>query len=380
MTCVYLGDDTGRKTERDRPLHKCRLFGSCVAAGSDPDAASCEGCSDRLRLGDPGFANKWLDPMPIIDRRRVKTDCLRNLLAGGSAFLVCGGPSAEEQLPKLSRRGVWTMAVNNAAGHGHRPQAMICSDPPMKFTHSVWLDPGVAKFIPTPKMKGRRARVRHKIDGVFGRNDRSLMQCPNVWGFQRHSWLTPDDQFFLSDGAMWGNHDKGTERTGQPKTVCTMLLGLRLLYYLGARTIYLVGVDFRMAPDHGYSFAQGRTAGATQSNNSQFAVVNQWLCEMQERGVFDRFGVALYNTCERSGLRAFPYVPIDRAVEEAVGIIEEEPDLEGWYEKASCPKCGVWDVRFRRDRCECLAVGCGLTWDPKDPPEFEKKKRKRRTK
>lgn len=377
-TCVYFGEETGRKNEKGQAVHACQLHEECVPSDGDATVASCDGCSRRLSIEDKGWPDDWEDPLLVMDRRRRKTDCLRDLLAGGSAFLVCGGPSADAQLELLNRRGIFSLAINNASGHPkHRPQAMLCADPPMKFTHSVWLDPGVMKFIPSPKMKGKRARVRTKIDGVFGRSDRDLSRCPNVWAFQRESWLTPDDRFFLTEGASWGNHDSGTKRTGEAKTVCTMLLGLRMLRYLGAKRIYLVGVDFRMAPDYGYSFPQGRTEGASYSNNRQFAVVNQWLCEMERRGVFHRFGVAVYNTFERSGLRAFPYVPIGEAVEEAVGIIEREPDLQGWYEKASCPKCGSWSVRFG-ERCECTEAECGLTWDPSDPPDFKKKKGKKK--
>ena len=69
--------------------------------------------------------------------------------------------------------------------------------------------------------------------------------CPNTWGFSRRGWMSPDDTFFTESGAAWGNLNAGVERTGEDKTVCTMLLGLRILYHLGAREIYLIGVDFR---------------------------------------------------------------------------------------------------------------------------------------
>ena len=131
---------------------------------------------------------------------------------------------------------------------------------------------------------------------------------------------------------MWGNHKSGVERTGEAKTVCTMLLGLRLLYYLGARRIYLLGVDFRMTPDAGYSFGQARDDGACRSNSGQFVVVNDWLCKMQEGGVFEQFGLSVYNCYENSGLRAFPYVPFVGAVEDCRGGCEIIPDLRQWYD------------------------------------------------
>jgi hypothetical protein len=142
----------------------------------------------------------------------------------------------------------------------------------------------------------------------------------------------------MEPSAAWGNHNAGVERTGEPKTVCTLLLGLRLLYYLGARRIFLVGVDFFMDPKKdlldNYAFGEERDNNACRSNNAQYRIVNQWLCSMQENGIFDQFGLEIYNCCENSGLRAFPYVPFDVAVDNAREGIPEEPyNLKNWYKK-----------------------------------------------
>ena len=330
MTCVYRSDKLVGESWR------CQRHGTCVPTGGEGSTRACDACPDRLTSDDRKFNERWRDPLVLITRRREPaSDQLRDLLAGGSAFLMGGGPSANSlPLELLSRRGCWTMAVNNVAGHPKvRPQAFVCSDPPSKFSHSVWLDPMIMKFVPTAKLGGRRARLREKRDGQFIPMARTTAECPNVWGFQRYSWLYPDDRFFTADGACWGNHASGTEMTKQPKTVCTMLLALRLLRFLGARRVYLVGVDFTMSPTWGYSFGQGRDEAASTSNNAQFIVVNRWLCEMAEGGTFARFGLEVYNTYELSGLRAFPYVPFEDAVAEARGSIEDVPDLQGWYEK-----------------------------------------------
>lgn len=310
--------------------------GRCSAKQMSPPPEVCRDCRERVGRSDPKFTELWRDPLVVLDRRRTPaSDQLRGLLAGGSAFLMGGGPSANElPLELLARRGCWTLGVNNAAGHPRvRPQAFVCSDPPQKFSHSVWLDPAVMKFVPTPKLGGSRCKLRRKVEGRFEPLDRTVSQCPNVWAFERWSWLWPDRRFFEGDGAMWGNHSAGVERTGQPKTVCTMLLGLRLLYFLGARRVYLVGVDFRMGPGYGYSFGQERDASACATNNSQFHVVNGWLCEMVRVRAFEAFGLEVFNCFEHSGLRAFPYVPFEEAVAEARGLCEDVPDLSGWYQK-----------------------------------------------
>lgn len=302
--------------------------------GCSQHLSRCRRCHSKLYAEDTDFTSKWIDPLVILDRRREETTVLRNLLAGRGAFLLCGGPSANDQpLEMLSKRGIWSLAVNNMAGHSRtHPNAFVCSDPPRKFSHSIWLDPAIMKFIPIPKLKPRRGQLRRRTtDGQFIPLEQSACDCANVWGFKRNSWLMPDESFFTADGACWGNHAQGVKATGQPKSVCTTLLGLRLLMYLGASTVYLVGVDFRMTDSSGYSFAQKRDADAAASNNHLFSVVNKWLCTMQESEVFKKFGMAVYNTFERSGLRAFPYVPFEEAIEVAQGLVEDEPDLRDWY-------------------------------------------------
>jgi len=359
MDCVYLGSNISGT------IHKCLLYETCDVEKTTPDHASCVACQDKLGIDDKDFAAKWVDPLEVCDRSKLKTDSLRNVLVGGDAFLVCGGPSINDMpLHLLKQRGVWIMAVNNVAAHHRiRPQAFVCSDPPMKFSNTIWDDPGVMKFVPTPKMSGRRAKLRRKIGKVFKESDRRVCDCPNVWGFKRESYLVPNDEFFMAAGAMWGNQDAGVDRTHEKKTVCTFLLGLRLLYYMGARRIFLLGVDFRMTPNYGYGFGQKRTPGASTSNNRHFVVVNDWLCRLQQGGTFDRFGLEIFNCFERSSLRAFPYVPLGFAVEGACNRVEQRPDLEGWYEKANCPECNSWNVRFG-DECECLK--CHHKWNPYD--------------
>jgi len=330
MECSYLG------AENEDGTWECMLRGKCCLLGPKPPGVTCEECSSQTTPNEKDFLAKWKDPLTVVDRHRVMaTPILRNMLAGGSAFLIGGGPSANDlPIEDLNRKGVWSLAVNNvAAHHRFRPQAFVCSDPPMKFSHSIWWDPAIMKFIPSVKLEGRRGRIRYKENGVFRRSKDHASRCPNVWGFNRVSWLWPDDRFFLGNGACWGNHQAGTEKTGQPKTVCTMLLGLRLLYFLGARTIFLVGVDFQMRQGYGYSFNQDRDAGAVSSNNAQFAVVNRWLCEMRQNGTFDRFGLKIYNCFQFSGLRAFPFVPFNEAIRVAKGCVEDKPDLSMWYQK-----------------------------------------------
>lgn len=339
MSCVYLGDDTGDLFNNEKPIHKCQLLEKCVLKLGLGRIASCDNCNEKLDMDDLEFADKWIDPLQLFDRTRNPAPSLRNLLAGRSVFLVCGGPSANDlPLEDLNRRGCWSFCVNNMAGH-HRfkPQAFVCSDPPSKFSSSIWLDPGIMKFVPLPKMGLNRGRIREKRRGEFHQLNISPKDCPNTWGFQRRSWMKPDASFFLEEDAAWGNHDRGAEQTKEPKTVCTMLLAMRLLKFLGAFNVFMIGVDFGMDANKGpignYAFDQIRDVDACVSNNEHYTIVNKWLCKMQQDGVFRKFGISFFNCNLMSNLRAFPYVSFERALTIVTNNVEQQPDLAGWYEK-----------------------------------------------
>lgn len=342
--CVYLLESVDERTTDGREIRGCQLLGKCVTEGSLCEVPCCEQCKQRLLYSDNNFADKYKDPLIITDRDKNRTHCLRDMLAGRPAFLVCGGPSAKQlPLEQLDQRGIYSLAVNNAAGFC-RVNAFVCSDPPSKFHNGIWLDPNIDKFIPLPKLNKKRGRLRRKVGDEFEhlldeQGDRiSACHCPRVWGFNRRSWMIPDESFFLEDGAAWGNHDSGVDRTGEEKTVCTMLLGLRLLYYFGARRIYLVGVDFRMdpmkKPDEQYAWPETKEEEGVKSNNDQFKVVNRWLCKMEDRGIFEKFGLQIYNCNPNSGLRAFAHVPFDLAIQDALKDFPKTPfDLAEWYKK-----------------------------------------------
>lgn len=344
MNCVYLKDQQPGKTTPDgRNIFGCGIHNACVTSGNSTPLASCETCKSKLTVDNADFSSKFCDQLIIQDRTGARTSSLRGLIAGRPSFLLAGGPSAKLlSLDQLNQRGIWSMAINNMAGYC-RPSSFVCADPPLKFHHGIWLDPTIMKFVPYVKFGGNRNKLKQKVGDVFSPlvidgSEIRVPDCPNVWGFARQSHITPDDQFFLSDHAAWGNNNNGVKRTGGQKTVMTMLLALRLLYYLGSRTIYLVGVDFNMDPTRGpadnYAFGQLRDEGACASNNAQFAVAGEWLIAMKSNGTFQRFGLEVYNCNAASGLRAFEHVPFDLAVEDTLKNFPKEPfDLAGWYEK-----------------------------------------------
>lgn len=288
----------------------------------------------------PPFADSLL----VYDRQHNITNSLMGMLVGRPTFLIGGGPSAKAYPLNdvLTSRGVFSLGVNNVCGWVHT-SAFVCSDPPEKFHHGIWLDPTVMKFIPKPKFCDRdRGKLRAKIGDTFQPlTYRGLpvhtIDCPNTWGFYREVEWDYGDSFFTREAATWGNNKKGAEKTGKPNILNTLLLAIRLLYHLGSRRIYLVGVDFNMS-DAGYSFDQGRTQKAVGNNNNQYITVNGGLCEMVENGVFKKFGLEMYNCNANSSLRAFPHVPFDVATRDVLRDFPTEPfSLTSWYEKNNKP-------------------------------------------
>lgn len=330
--CVYLG----REVAGDPGTYECSRYERCTIDSHVNGVPSCSRCDSHLFI-ENGLS-EFQDPLLVTDRRRSPTVALRDMLAGGAAFLVCGGPSLKQiDMSALSRRGVFSLGVNNVAGMAP-VNAFVCSDPPLKFHNGIFQDPSIMKFLPLPKMNGSRAKMRHKIGDKFYWLDKQVGDCPNVWGFQRRSWMMPDQTFFTDQAAAWGNLDEGLRRFGQPKTACTMLIALRLLYYLGARTVFLLGCDFRMNPllplDGNYAFSENRDEDAIRSNNDQFRIIQEWLTELMPW--FLRFGFKVYNCSESSSLRAFPFIEFDRAMDITLREFPSEPlDLNGWYCKST---------------------------------------------
>lgn len=284
------------------------------------------------------------DQLGIYDANGGRTDALKNLWRGCAGFFVGGGPSIRSQpYHRLAERGVCSLALNNIAGFVP-VKAFTFNDPPEKFHHGIWRDPGIMKFCPKAKLTHRgRGTTREKLpDGSFKYLTAKTPDYPNVWGYERRGWHTPET-FFIEPSATSGNNSgEGVPKTGRPKIICSMFLGLRLLHYLGVRRVYLLGVDFYMEPglaDKGlgnYAFDETRTAGAIDGNNGIYKVAAAMLEEL--RPIFDKAGFEVYNTNALSRLRAFDYVPFEEAMEDCKNGVPKEPfDLNGWYCKGERP-------------------------------------------
>ena len=303
---------------------------------------------------DPLFVVNPKVPCPACGaRRRERKRCevckktgyhrlnLQGLWSPSPGFLVCGGPSLRKlDLSPLRERGIVSVGINQAASYAP-VRAWTFGDPPKKFHHALWLDGSTLTFAPLGKLKlNIRARLPDK---TFRTVDRLARDCPGTVGYSRSSkWLEspvigsdgqpvfgPDKKplytydpssFLTTEYAHWGTG-------GKDSCLCSMMLGFRLLHYMGCPTIYMLGVDFNMTDRHQYAFNQRKAPrnGRYRKENAMCAAVAP---------VLSAAGVEVFNCNQHSNCTAFPFKPYIEALDDCRGGIPAEPfDLSNWYDK-----------------------------------------------
>lgn len=225
---------------------------------------------------------------------------------GGSAFLIASGPSlARMDLAALSRPGLLTMGLNNSP-RIFRPLLWVSVDTPARFLESIWLDPSILKFVPAGKLDAQISRRLGPRDWeYFGPQ---VKDCPGVIGFR----LPPGEPEFdphacLEGGVVhWGSH----KHHGGGRTV--LLAAIGILYRLGIRRIYLVGVDFRMTSDATYAFDEQRTAQAIGNNRSTYLRTLSMLGRLAR--IMPEYELSITQCTPDSDLKLFPYMPLAAAI------------------------------------------------------------------
>jgi hypothetical protein len=240
-----------------------------------------------------------------------------------SGFLVCGGPSINK-LPyqRLKERGVVSLGVNNISAHV--PVSAWCfSDPHEKFHNALFFDPSIITFAPMQKLN-RKVRVKNK-DGSFSSLKLRLKDCPNIFGYSRRTFLYPDE-FLDTNYAHWGYGGKHPENERPYICLATMLIGIRLMCYLGCRRIYMLGVDFWRDEENQYAFNQKAALC-----NGRYCKEDDMLHKIKPR--LERSDIKIFNCNPESKCTAFDYVDFETAMKECKNGVPEEIDLSEWYDK-----------------------------------------------
>lgn len=271
--------------------------------------------------------SKWV--APLVDTYR-----------GCSAFLIASGPSfVAVDKALISQAGVWTMTLNNAV-RSFRGDAACIVDDPSRFVASLWLDPKIMKFVPTSHFRKPiwDNRTFHRPDGTDDHRwcpmNLNVGQCPNVVGYQRNEKFHAA-RYLKENTINWGNHKKW----GGGRSV--MLAALRILYLMGFRRVYLVGVDFEMTDEKRYHFDEGRTEAAVKGNMSTYAKMVGWFSELRPQ--FEKEGFIVKNCNPQSSLRVFDMTTVEDAVREATAYMGDVPNerTRGMYSKYE-EKVAVW--------------------------------------
>lgn len=250
---------------------------------------------------------------------------LNGLWYPSSGFLVCGGPSIKKiPYQKMKERGIVSLAVNNIASV--IPVSSWCfSDPQHKFHHGLFLDPKCMTFAPIPKLK--KHVVAKLPNGKFQEMNVRLRECPSTFGFSRRGEFHAES-FLTTDYAHWGRGGKQPKDDAGFKCLCTMLIGFRLMHYLGCPRIYLLGVDFWMTEEQPYGFKQEKAA-----RNGRYRKENEYLKQLKP--IFDKEKFEVFNCNPESKCNVFKYVPFEEALKDCSGGVPKEPfNTEHWYSKS----------------------------------------------
>lgn len=264
--------------------------------------------------------SEFYQQMPFFFTRECNTVNIVGNFRGCSCFLACGGPSLKEiDKEKLNSAGTLVCAVNNA-GAVVRPDIWVSVDDPSHFATTLWLDPKVMKFVPLDHTE------KQLWDSRNG-NDRPLLidnlpifvgDCPNMHYFRRNSKYI-SEQFLWEDTINWGDNDK----YGGGRSV--MLAALRILFLLGIRKIFLLGVDFNMEEETPYAFGETKDKNGVKGNNETYSKMVERFKKLKDE--LDNVGLEVYNCNVNSGLKVFPYLAFDEALEDIISTVGD-PKLE----------------------------------------------------
>lgn len=246
---------------------------------------------------------------------------------GRSAFLMLAGPSLNQlDLSQLTKRGIATMAVNNAWAV-HRPTLWTCVDDPGRFIDTGWKDPGILKLVPMAHFD-RRLRIQLE-DGKMADSAFRVRQMPGVLFYRRNDQFD-HRRFLKADTVNWGQDGESTDSLGIKGKRSVMLAALHLLHYLGFKTVYLIGADFKMAPDQKYAFAENRSPQSIRHNNVLYDSLKQRFAALRPH--FENNGFTVLNATPDSALDTFDRIGFGEAVARAGSECGKPVNTQGWYE------------------------------------------------
>ena len=264
---------------------------------------------------------------PILFNYKNVAVKLEGIYQGCSCFLVCAGPSLNElDLSLLSQRGILIASMNNVGAIKIRPNLWFSVDDPCSFCENIWYDPIIWKFIPEENI-GKHFLERDE-KGKFQRSKKRVHECPNVLMYRRNKDFHAET-FLIEPTVNWGNHSDNSDSYGGKGGRSVLFPALRILFYLGIRKVFLLGVDFNMQESQPYCFSQTKHAGGCRTNNDAYRIFSERLSALAP--LFEQENFRVYNCNAQSKLKAFQFKTYEECLDFATRNCPANPDVRGMY-------------------------------------------------
>lgn len=210
------------------------------------------------------------------------------------AFLIGRGWSATPARRKIiAESGISAMAINDFPKRGPKPRYFVCGDGPAYYGQRIWRDADIMKFCPIRASETLCPREDAYAPKYTPRD------APNTFFHNQVTNEVDPENWLHKPWINWGAtiagehvpavfHDKGAARS-------SMLLGIRLLWHLGYRIIYMVGCDCAQHPASQY-----------------WPAILDYLGKLAP--TFERYGLKVIQTNPDAHLRHFPIVPFEEVM------------------------------------------------------------------
>lgn len=314
------------KFEQDCIIHAARSSCSHICALCDDRTQSRPFVTPSNREILPGV---WSKSHPrqtgvLYNWADESSDHWSGVFRGQSVFLCGGGPSLNDMdLTVLDRRGVMIAAMNQIAATHVRPHIWFSVDNPQKFHPRILRDQMIMKFT---RRDHRKSGVRNEKVAL---SDAQMRSMSNIWFYRvkfgngEGNTLDPST-FFTFPRPTWGGRWGKNSRS---ETKSVMLVALWMLYWMGFRTVFLVGCDFRMRPGAEYAFESEVGTGYIAGNNTTYNRLREWF----EKIPFAESGMRVYQCTPNSKLTVFPYISLEDAADYAGSLVPHPEKVATLY-------------------------------------------------
>ena len=212
---------------------------------------------------------------------------LSDIFKGQVAILMGGAPTIKQQpLELLSKRGVLTMAMNNAAVH-FQPTLWVSGDNPECYEPQLLYDPRIMKFAPAAFAEMRVSSKKY-------------YEMPNIFFYIQEDNIPWDRYFENNANVPWYNN--------------TLFVGIHILYQLGVRTIILGGSDFGFPENKVYAHD---TQLGTLEQKWNMDLYNGLVKELRLlKPIFEMAGLTLMDCSKNSRIsQVYNHITMNEAVD-----------------------------------------------------------------